>query len=193
MDVERARHLTELERIRSARLEQQNLVLSRLAQEDDLTGLLNRRALESVLQTRFEPDENLAPERGFVCALADLDHFKQVNDQLSHQVGDEVLRRVGSLIRESLRGGDVAARYGGEEFALLVDGADLDAAAEVCERLRQAVESHPWSEIRPDLMVTVSLGATAARPGDTATSLLARTDALLYAAKENGRNRVETG
>jgi diguanylate cyclase (GGDEF)-like protein len=189
LDVERARHVADLERLRAARLEQQNEALSRLAREDDLTGLPNRRAFQALLEGRLEPWAG----RGFVCALADLDHFKRVNDRYSHQIGDEALRQLGALMRECLRTGDVAARYGGEEFVVLVDGADRGVAAEVCERLRQAVERHSWRLIHPNLRISVSIGATVALPGDSITSLLSRADALLYAAKTNGRNRVEMG
>ncbi|HEY6793769.1 MAG TPA: tetratricopeptide repeat-containing diguanylate cyclase [Kineosporiaceae bacterium] len=187
LDVERARHIAEMERLRSARLEQQNVALSRLAREDDLTGLPNRRAWEALLVGRLQPWAG----RGFVCALADLDHFKAVNDRYSHQVGDEVLRRLGALMGDCLRAGDLAARYGGEEFAILVDGADRAVAAEVCQRLRLAVQLHPWRLVHPDLTLTISIGATVALPSDSITSLLARADSLLYVAKTKGRNRVE--
>jgi diguanylate cyclase (GGDEF)-like protein len=189
MDVERARHTAEVERLRSARLEQQNLALSRLAQEDELTGLPNRRAMESLLQARLDPFRGGV----FVCALGDLDHFKRVNDRYSHQIGDEVLRQLGALMRQSLRANDLAARYGGEEFAIVIDGADYAAAAEVCERLRQEVRSHPWAEVQQGLTMTISIGATIARPDDSIASLLARADSLLYMAKTKGRNRVEMG
>jgi diguanylate cyclase (GGDEF)-like protein len=145
MDVERARHSAEVERLRAVRLEQQNLALSRLAQEDELTGLPNRRALESLLAARLQQSAGHV----FVCALGDLDHFKLINDRYSHQVGDQVLRRIGKVMRDSLRGNDVAARYGGEEFAILLDGADHAAAAQICEQLRQAVQAHPWDPCSP--------------------------------------------
>lgn len=189
MDVERIRYEAELERLRSAHLEQQNLLLSRLAQEDDLTGLLNRRALESVLQARLDPWSG----RPFACALADLDHFKEVNDRYSHQVGDEVLRQFGLLMRQSLSSDDIAVRYGGEEFAILIADPDRRDPVEVCEQLRRAIEGHSWAGVRDGLVMTVSIGATPARSDDTLASLLARADALLYSAKSKGRNRVEFG
>jgi len=191
MDVERARHAAEVERLRATRLEQQNRTLSRLAQEDDLTGLPNRRALEALLKERLEGDGD--DDGGFVFALGDLDHFKRVNDRYSHQTGDDVLRQLGKLMTHGLRADDVAARYGGEEFAIIVDGSDPVVAAEVCERLRRHVQEHPWAQVHPELTMTISIGATAARPGDTTASLLARADAALYSAKTKGRNRVELG
>jgi diguanylate cyclase (GGDEF)-like protein len=122
--------------------------------------------------------------------LADIDHFKRINDRYSHLVGDEVLRRVGALMREVVRDGDVAARYGGEEFALLLDRVDGRQAVEVCERLRTSIAAQPWGEIVGGLAVTISLGVAMRQAGDSGEALLGRADGCLYAAKAAGRDRV---
>jgi diguanylate cyclase (GGDEF)-like protein len=152
---------------------------------DALTGLPNRRGLDAALAHR------VGDERArFACVLADIDHFKRINDRYSHLVGDEVLRRVGALMREVVRDGDVAARYGGEEFALLLDRVDGRQAVEVCERLRQVIAAQPWEQIVGGLAVTISLGVVMRRAGDSGEALLGRADGCLYAAKAAGRDRV---
>ncbi|MCZ8258049.1 MAG: diguanylate cyclase [Inhella sp.] len=185
LELERAQHKAEIERLRAERLTTQNTALERLATLDALTGLPNRRGLDAALEHR------LGNERSrFACVMADIDHFKRINDCYSHPVGDEVLRRVGALMREVVRDGDVAARYGGEEFSLLLDRLDEPMALQVCERLRTAIASYPWGQIAGGLTVTVSLGVTMRRLGDNASALLERADTCLYAAKTAGRNRV---
>jgi diguanylate cyclase (GGDEF)-like protein len=122
--------------------------------------------------------------------LADVDHFKAINDGHSHQTGDEVLRRIGALLRDAVREGDIAARYGGEEFLLLLNEVNADQVTEICERLRMLIATAPWPQDRGVLKVTVSMGGALRRPGESASSLLARADDGLYAAKASGRNRV---
>ncbi|MFN9677861.1 MAG: GGDEF domain-containing protein, partial [Betaproteobacteria bacterium] len=152
---------------------------------DALTGLPNRRGLDAALAHR------IGEERAkFACVLADIDHFKRINDRYSHLVGDEVLRRVGALMREVVRDGDVAARYGGEEFALLLDRVDGRQAVEVCERLRTSIATQPWEQIVGGLAVTISLGVAMRQAGENGEALLGRADGCLYAAKAAGRDRV---
>jgi diguanylate cyclase (GGDEF)-like protein len=150
-----------------------------LAERDALTGLWNRRYLERRLGTLFED------AAAFGVGLVDLDHFKNVNDTFSHDTGDEVLRRTARLLERP--GDGFAARLGGEEFIVVLPGADAVGA---CEALRQAIAGYPWAELAAGLAVTVSIGATAAVPGDTMSSLLRRADEHLYASKHAGRDRV---
>ncbi len=158
--------------------------LERLSRVDALTGLANRRAFDAAIA-------DLARRRdGMIAVLVmDLDHFKQVNDRHSHQTGDAVLRRVGRLLSERSRAGEVAYRHGGEEFALLAPHVPEEDAAAIGERLRQAVEAGPWDDLAPGLAVTVSVGVACAAAAEAPTALL-RADQAMYAAKAAGRNRV---
>lgn len=175
----------EAERSRALALQEHNARLEHEATHDALTGLRNRRALDVAL-SRWSSDRS----RTFACALLDIDHFKQVNDRWSHQVGDQVLARLGELLREVVRDGDVAARYGGEEFAILLDGLKDGDATEALERLRHAIVTHPWDDLLPGASLTVSAGVAVHRSGETVESLLARADTALYAVKRNGRDAV---
>ena len=185
LELERAQHKAEIERLRAEQLTLRNEELARQAHMDALTGLPNRRGLDAALAHR------IGEERAqFACVLADIDHFKRINDRYSHLVGDEVLRRVGALMREVVRDGDIAARYGGEEFALLLDRVDGRQAVEVCERLRTRIAAQPWEQIVGGLAVTISLGVAMRQAGDSGEALLGRADGCLYAAKAAGRDRV---
>jgi diguanylate cyclase len=168
METEQAKATAAQERLRADGLLQ-------ISQEDPLTGLANRRRLDDVLAAGVD---------GHTVALIDVDHFKQVNDQYSHQIGDEVLRRLAVLLQQGCRPPDVAARYGGEEFAVLFRGLPEPAAFAATEQIRRAVEEFPWGSIAPGLTITVSVGVAA---GD---NLLADADRRLYQAKHAGRNRV---
>jgi diguanylate cyclase (GGDEF)-like protein len=185
LDVERARHRAEVERLRAEGLELRNEQLAVEAQIDALTRLPNRRAIDAAIAHRIADEQ-----RRFACVLADVDHFKAINDGHSHQTGDEVLRRIGALLRDAVREGDIAARYGGEEFLLLLNEVNADQVTEICERLRMVIATAPWPQDRGALTVTVSMGGALRRPGESASSLLARADDGLYAAKASGRNRV---
>jgi diguanylate cyclase (GGDEF)-like protein len=153
---------------------------------DPLTGLLNR----SAMLNRFEELEQLAghgEHASLGLLVADLDHFKQINDEHGHPVGDAVLKDVAYAMRKALRAFDLVYRVGGEEFVVLLPGADLERTLEVGERLREAV-----AECRTgDVAVTMSIGAAAARGGGVRfLDLYGAADAALYAAKRGGRDRV---
>lgn len=161
----------------------------RLAMEDSLTGLANRRQLDERLASLMRDAE----ARGTVLtvALADVDHFKGINDRFSSAVGDEVLRCVGEILRAQCRLGDMAGRFSGEEFMLIFRGLDTRAAAEACERVRRAVESWDWKSIHPQLRVTLSLGLASSTSFAHPQGLLDTADHWLYEAKHHGRNQVQ--
>jgi diguanylate cyclase (GGDEF)-like protein len=153
---------------------------------DGLTGLVNRATAMERLHAMLE--QISITENGAVLLL-DIDHFKAINDQLGHAAGDECLRKIGEIIRHTVRGGDTAGRIGGEEFLIVMPAASRDIALTVGERLRLAVAlgGMRYANGGP---VTTSIGAAAARVGDTAETLLARADRGLYEAKRQGRNRM---
>ncbi|GIW34845.1 tetratricopeptide repeat protein [Meiothermus sp.] len=170
------------------KLRQQSKELERLARQDPLTRLYNRRYLEENLGREFAASKRY--NFPLSIAMVDIDHFKQINDRFSHQVGDDVLRLVAQMLESNCRGVDFAARYGGEEFALVFPQTDLLGALVACERLRQRVESYDWSTIHPHLKVTVSIGVSNDPTLSDHEKLLAAADEQLYAAKRAGRNRV---
>jgi len=164
-----------------------NETIERLAGTDALTGLANRRALAEAFAREMDRAERL---RENLCVIvADLDHFKTVNDQYGHSTGDQVLMRAAKVFAQGSRPYDLAARYGGEEFLLLLPGIALKSAMDVAERIRKEMEV---LEIREcPTQITVSLGVASWIPGETPADLVARADAALYNAKRAGRNRVE--
>jgi two-component system cell cycle response regulator len=128
-----------------------------------------------------------------LCAvMADLDHFKEINDTHGHQVGDHVLHDVATRIVTGARSSDIVGRYGGEEFLIIFENAPLDIARDLAERIRIRVLGDPFVEDSRKLFVTLSLGLAEARAGDDAESLIRRADMALYEAKTAGRNRVCT-
>ena len=186
MDLERAQKEAEDHKKKVSLLENYNISLQAQANEDPLTSLPNRRSLEDYMKRRF--DSSTATMAFVMC---DIDFFKKVNDNFSHLIGDDVLRDVGKLIRDSLRPNDFAARIGGEEFAIILDQCKEEHMIVTCDRIRQIIERYDWSKVSPKLRVTMSFGVTYYHHGDTLLSLMSRSDAALYAAKHNGRNRVE--
>ncbi len=126
--------------------------------------------------------------------MLDVDHFKHFNDAYGHRAGDLVLRLVGRLLTENIKGRDIAARYGGEEFAIVLLGADLSAATHVARQICSTLANKRIKLSNGTEQgcgrVTVSIGVAQVRMGDTAASLIDRADAALYAAKHAGRNQV---
>ncbi len=164
--------------------------LERLANRDDLTGLPNRRCTLQALEHAIERRGGRRETSPLCVLMLDLDHFKRVNDEHGHLVGDQALQHVATIMQRWSRDGDVLGRLGGEEFLLIVDAADLDATLDVAERIREAVQAMP-PPARPGLALTVSIGVAQWREGDTdASRLLDRVDRAMYAAKNSGRNRV---
>jgi diguanylate cyclase (GGDEF)-like protein len=179
---ERSRTLTEL----SQQLQREREMFARQALVDPLTGLANRRALEQTFAALAAD----APKAVRTVAVADIDHFKDINDRFGHAVGDEVLRAVGSTLERFARREDLVCRYGGEEFVLVLGSYDERMAHSVTERIRAAIEAHRWASIHPDLRVTISIGLAAGAAADM-NGLLLAADALLYRAKRSGRNLVQ--
>jgi len=162
--------------------------LAELSLRDPLTGLHNRRHLDAEVVRMFE--EAVRYERPISVVLLDLDDFKLVNDHFGHEAGDEVLRRVARILVDGTRGADLVARYGGEELAIVLPNAEAEAAAELCERIRERVAAEPWHEVRPGAQVTVSIGVADDVGHDTVWHVFREADRRLYAAKAAGKNRV---
>ncbi|HYB64559.1 MAG TPA: GGDEF domain-containing protein [Steroidobacteraceae bacterium] len=157
---------------------------------DPLTGLKNRRGFELAVK---ELTASGNPFKGAALVLADIDHFKQINDKHGHLLGDKILRVIGATLQANIKGRDIAGRPGGDEFAILLQQTPLMGARALAEQIRTAVAAgrirRADSKEQPG-SVTLSIGVAAGGDDDTLESLLARADAALYAAKRAGRNRV---
>ncbi len=163
-----------------------------MAVTDSLTGLNNRRYFDTHLQGMFE--KAVGRKKPISLIMCDIDHFKAVNDQHGHDVGDEVIREFARRIRKNVRNLDLACRYGGEEFVVVMPDTDIALARIVAERIRSEVAAHPFIIAgRATLPVTVSLGvACIDGENDAPEKLLKRADVALYHAKRAGRNQVYT-
>ncbi len=165
------------------------------ARTDALTGLPNRRFLDEEIPRCLA---EVTAGRPLVVAIVDADHFKRVNDTLSHEVGDRVICELARVLEGALPTTEedaslrprFVARLGGEEFLVVLPGLQSPAGTRALKHVCTAVAHHAWQPLVGDIPVTVSIGATAARPRDTPSTLLARADLSLYAAKAAGRNRV---
>src|SRR4051794_6626660 len=161
-----------------------------MAITDPLTGLYNRRYMESHLNSLLE--QAVARKKPLTVLVLDIDYFKAINDTHGHDAGDDVLREFSLRIKKSIRGIDLACRYGGEEFVVVMPETDLTVATMVAERLRRriATEPFPIQDGARTIEVTISVGISALGKNDTAATILKRADAALYRAKRDGRNRV---
>jgi diguanylate cyclase (GGDEF)-like protein len=173
---------------RSNELRQAYARIEELAQFDELTGALNRRMIMAALDEEMVRAQR--SEARCSLALIDLDHFKRVNDQYGHPVGDETLRTFAITVFANIRSIDKLGRYGGEEFLLVLPDTEPEAAKRMLERLRTIIADLDWTAISSGMTVTMSCGITALRSGDSADAALARADAALYRAKDAGRNQV---
>ena len=176
---------------RTEELRLKSLELERQATHDKLTGLYNRRYADDYLQQQIERSGRSGRE--LTVALADIDHFKSINDEYSHAIGDLVLQRVADILSSRCRQTDVVARYGGEEFLLCFPDTSLAFAEQICGQLRRAVETADWSDIGDGgvrLRITISFGIAQADAGSRPATLLSSADTRLYRAKNRGRNRV---
>ncbi|MEW6118727.1 MAG: GGDEF domain-containing protein [Pseudomonadota bacterium] len=157
---------------------------------DGLTGLVNRRGFDQKLADCLGgADESDGP-----CLLmCDIDHFKKINDTYGHLFGDKVIRAVASVIKENVKGRDLAARYGGEEFVVLLPDTSLQGAHTLAEQIRHAIEKGRIKRGNSEetvARVTLSLGVARYRAGEGALAFIERADRALYTSKQNGRNRV---
>jgi|GEM_PF-2800544 len=159
--------------------------LERLAGEDPLTGAFNRRTFHEVLRKAISNAER--HNHHFALLMIDVDHFKQVNDTLGHQAGDDVLRVLCDLVIASVRSSDHLFRVGGEEFCLLVTVTDEGETQILAEKLHRVVREHPFDRIGK---ITVSIGITHFKEGDSQESIYARADEAMYEAKRRGRNCI---
>jgi diguanylate cyclase (GGDEF)-like protein len=160
------------------------------AEHDPLTQLFNRAALDEHVRRTTELALYGASQPYLL--MADIDHFKSLNDTFGHPLGDDVLRRVADVfVRNFLRADDFVARYGGEEFAVVIADGSHDRVVARAERVRQNVEGLAIVRESRKLMTTISMGVAALQPGEEAASWIERADRALYAAKQAGRNRVQ--
>lgn len=170
------------------RLQRQNEELTRCSLTDGLTSLYNRRFLDHRLDEECAKSSRYQHQMSFL--MMDLDHFKRINDNYGHQVGDRVLVQLAEILTEQVRSTDMVARYGGEEFCVLLTGTPLVKATETAERIRQRVQD---TRLLPesDEDVTISIGVVSHSPAITGSDeLVSLADNALYEAKENGRNKV---
>lgn len=171
-------------------LQEKNAILEKLSTTDPLTGLRNRRWVADVLTLEVLRATRYGTSLSIL--MADLDHFKRVNDAHGHLAGDAVLVHVSQIVLKLLRGTDVAGRYGGEELIVVLPQTDLEGATSLAERIRAEVEGSPCDTGEGTrLRVTLSIGVAELERGQAARHLVARADTALYEAKGAGRNRVE--
>jgi two-component system cell cycle response regulator len=186
-----ARVRTQIRKKRYTERLRDNVQLSiEMAITDALTGLFNRRYMESHLDTLVE--QAAARGKPLTVLVLDIDHFKAVNDTYGHDAGDDVLREFAIRIRKSIRGIDLACRCGGEEFVVVMPETDMAVATMVAERLRRRIAGEPFliQQGARAIEVTISIGIAALGRHDSAAGILKRADQALYRAKREGRNRV---
>jgi diguanylate cyclase len=162
-----------------------------IGSRDSLTGLGNRRYFDNALSEEIARAHE--KENPLCVSLADIDHFKAINDKFGHMAGDVVLKRFADLLTANVKGDDKVARFGGEEFAILFPDAGLSEATAILNQIQQQLESKRWAVAASGQRlgaVTASFGVARLRDGESADALLRRVDAKLYEAKANGRNRV---
>jgi diguanylate cyclase len=160
---------------------------------DPLTGVINRRGFEKQIQSCLQIHEKKAGDCSFL--FLDIDHFKQINDEYGHVVGDRVLQAVAQVFRAKTRGEDIVARYGGEEFIIILPATPIDKAHIVAENIRQNVERIALLNAKDSKtigVVTVSIGIDVHKPGQNWRQTIERADKAMYQSKQNGRNRTTT-
>jgi len=172
------------------RLVRQYEQLQRLAGRDPLTGLLNRSQFEEKLQQEFE--DSRRTQRPFSIVILDIDNFKLVNDTYGHETGDDVLRKIGLVLRSKTRKSDMQIRYGGEEFVLVLHGANLGGAAYLGKKICQEIGKLKFFTPVSAFSVTASVGvaSSSAKPYSHWKEILKDADRALYAAKASGKNCV---
>ena len=166
------------------KLQDANRQLRRLAVTDGLTGLMNRRRFNELLEETL--DRAIRQDHKFSLLLFDIDHFKALNDNFGHQAGDEILVKFAAILNSTARRYERPARYGGEEFAIILDNCDASAAQLAAERFRAAILAEPW----PNRNITASVGCSTFTGVESARGMIEQSDEALYHSKRTGRNRV---
>lgn len=161
----------------------------KMAVTDGLTGLYNIRYFKILLDTEIRLAQ-IDPSKKIAIVMSDVDHFKSFNDTYGHQVGDLVLKEVANSLKNAVRSSDIVARYGGEEMIVLLRGAVMQDALNVAEKIRNAIESAVIKDQKNTYKVTISLGVSVLKSGDSVDTVIKRADDGLYKAKQTGRNRV---
>jgi diguanylate cyclase (GGDEF)-like protein len=180
--------MTTLVLIKAVQIRDRNK-LQNQANFDSLTGLFNRGFFDTLLE--YDRDTLSNGGGPFCVCLADIDHFKKVNDNFGHDVGDEVLKRVAKIINDNLRKSDAVCRWGGEEFAIILRRCNMTAGPAVIQKIRQAIASEPMTA--QNINITMSFGLILAEQDEATDSIIRRADNLLYIAKQNGRNQLISG
>ena len=187
-NAELQRMMAELEKAKDE-VNRQNHELRFLATRDPLTSCLNRRAFFECFETAVS--ESRASGQPLACIMADIDHFKAINDRHGHGTGDKVIAAVADVLRAVLRGNDLIGRYGGEEFCVILPDVSRENAVAAADRIRRQVRAGLGAQVGSDLRVTISIGVAFLEDGAaTPLELVNQADCALYAAKEAGRNRV---
>jgi diguanylate cyclase (GGDEF)-like protein len=174
--------------ISKTRLEKAIRTIKQEADTDELTGGHNRRYLMDMLQR--ERSLNRRTGSTFCVCIADVDHFKRINDAFGHHTGDEVLRGIVRAAHQWLRVTDYFGRYGGDELMVILTNASIEGARTCAEMMRRQIEQLSFPDLDPNVRVTLSIGVTQYRPGEDVADTVHRADLALYAAKQAGRNRV---
>jgi diguanylate cyclase (GGDEF)-like protein len=160
--------------------------IARLAAEDSLTGLYNRRKINELIQREIERSERY--KKSFSVIMMDIDNFKQVNDRHGHLAGDQLLKMLAQILLDSIRHTDEVGRWGGEEFIVLCPETNMNGASSLANKIHQRLDSSVFNDYGKQ---TASFGVACFKEGDTLDSIIGHADEALYAAKNAGRNRVE--
>lgn len=163
----------------------QNKQLERVSITDPLTGLANRLRLDSAMKEECKRASKMNKPLSII--MLDIDHFKSVNDTYGHSAGDTVLKKISSIMAQSVRGEDIPGRWGGEEFLLILRDTDIMGAMQMAEGLRRQIEAHSFPRIGQK---TASFGVAQFKNTESITAFINRADKALYTAKETGRNKV---
>lgn len=173
--------------INNIELEKANETLEYISKTDGLTGLLNRKTWENLLEKEYERESRYHENCSLI--MFDIDHFKKVNDNYGHPAGDEVIRQTADIIRHSIRKTDIAGRYGGEEYVILLPHTPIDSAYVLAERIRKKIAAKPACYEDQVINYTVSLGVAAFDPSlKSPTNWIDFADQALYQSKQAGRN-----